>query len=91
MERLAWLETVLANVDPRVTLSTFIKEGNSKLTLSQDPEIREVSPRILGVLQQRLESQYMRIAEIDPRDLALKRIPSLAKQARDLKSLTGQR
>ena len=33
----------------------------------------------------------MRIAEVDPRDLALKRIPSLVKQARDLKILTGQR
>lgn len=91
MERLAWLETVLGNIDPRVMPSASLNEEDSKLTLWQDPEIREVSPRILDVLQQRLEGQYMRIAEIDPRDLALKRIPSLAKQVRDLKGLTGQR
>ncbi|KAI9873158.1 MAG: hypothetical protein M1830_000760 [Pleopsidium flavum] len=68
MERLHWLETVFATIDPR------------------DPEIREVAPKIMDVLSQRLEGQYMRIAEADPRDPVLRKIPPLTRQARELKS-----
>jgi hypothetical protein len=70
MDRLAWLETVFATIDPR------------------DPEIREVAPRIMDVLCQRLESEYMRISMANPRDLSLHKIPLLVRQARELKERT---
>ncbi|KAL8786605.1 MAG: hypothetical protein Q9195_008127 [Heterodermia aff. obscurata] len=72
MERLAWLEVVFANIDPR------------------DSEIREVAPRIIPVLGSRLESQYMRTAEANPRDLSLRRIPPLARSARELVAIAEQ-
>jgi hypothetical protein len=57
-------------------------------TLCQDPEIREVAPRIMDVLCQRLESEYMRISMANPRDLSLHKIPLLVRQARELKERT---
>ncbi len=40
----------------------------------------------MDVLSQRLEGQYMHIAEADPRDPVLRKIPPLTRQARELKS-----
>ncbi|KAA6410073.1 MAG: hypothetical protein FRX48_06687 [Lasallia pustulata] len=54
----------------------------------KDPEIRDVVPSILDVLSQRLEGQYMRIAEIDPRDPVLRKIPPLTRRARELRALS---
>ncbi|KAI9813972.1 MAG: hypothetical protein M1827_003436 [Pycnora praestabilis] len=53
----------------------------------RDPDIIEVAPRIMDVLSQRLEGLYMRIAEIDPHDPVLRKIPPLTRQAKELKSL----
>lgn len=39
----------------------------------------------MDVLSQRLEGLYMRIAETDPRDPVLRKIPALARQAKELK------
>ncbi|MCJ1377162.1 hypothetical protein MMC17_000254 [Xylographa soralifera] len=50
----------------------------------QDPDVREVAPRIMNVLSQRLESQYMRLAEMDHRDPVLQKIPPLARRAREV-------
>ncbi|CAD6575433.1 MAG: hypothetical protein ASARMPREDX12_005182 [Alectoria sarmentosa] len=47
----------------------------------RDPEIRDVAGRILEVLSQRLEGEYMRIAEEEPQNPALRKIPTLARQA----------
>lgn len=88
MERLTWLEIVFATIDSRVSyLRNLYSVAKTKLTLQQDPEIREVLPSILEVLSQRLEGQYMRIAEIDPRDPALRKIPPLTRHARELRAL----
>ena len=54
--------------------------------ISQDPEIRDVAGKILEILITRLEGEYMSIAEEDPQNPALRKIPSLARQARELKS-----
>jgi hypothetical protein len=53
--------------------------------LPQDPDIREVAPRIMDILVQRLESLYMTIAENDMRDPLLRRIPPLSHRARELR------
>jgi hypothetical protein len=52
----------------------------------QNPEISEVAGRILEVLNQRLEGEYMRIAEEDPQSPALRKIPALARHARELRA-----
>ena len=52
----------------------------------QDPEIRDVAGRILEVLNQRLEGEYMRINEEEPQSPALRKIFALARRARELKS-----
>ena len=84
MERLSWLETVFRLVNPRVSVS---QHSPRKLAnISQHSEIREVAGKILEILSQRLEGEYMRIAEEDPQNLALRKIPGLARQARELKS-----
>ena len=59
-----------------------------KLTLCQEPEIREIAGRILEVLSQRLEGEYMRIAEEEPQNPALRKIPGLARRSRELRSYT---
>ena len=53
--------------------------------IQQDLEIREVAPRIMDVLSQRLEGGYMNIAVVNPHDQALQMIPALVKHARELK------
>ena len=57
------------------------------LTLPQSEETREVGGRILEVLTQRLEGEYMRIAEDDPSNSALRTIATLTKQSKELRRL----
>lgn len=85
MERLTWLDTVFHAINPRVSPSLPFSTS-SQLTPFQDPEISEVAPRILEVLNQRLEGEYMHIAEADPQSLALLRIPTLARLVRELRA-----
>ncbi|KAL1967307.1 hypothetical protein VTN77DRAFT_3353 [Rasamsonia byssochlamydoides] len=51
----------------------------------RDPDIREVAPRIMDILTQRLESLYMSIAENNPHDPILRKIPPLSRRARELR------
>ncbi|KAL2007658.1 hypothetical protein VTN00DRAFT_7640 [Thermoascus crustaceus] len=50
-----------------------------------DPDIREVAPKIMDILIQRLESLYMAIAENNPHDPILRKIPPLSRRARELR------
>ena len=87
-ERLTWLEAVFHSINPRVSIPSSIHHTSVSdcLIHFQDPEIRDVAGRILEVLSQRLEGEYMRIAEDEPQNPALRKIPSLAKNARELRS-----
>jgi len=53
--------------------------------LVQDPDIREVAPKIMDILIQRLENLYMSIAENTPHDPILRKIPPLSRRARELR------
>lgn len=54
----------------------------------RDPEIREVAPKIMDVLQQRMQGAYMMLAEGNPQDPALRKVSALARQINDIKQLT---
>lgn len=55
----------------------------------KDDDIREVAPKIMDVLSQRLQGAYMSLSEADPGDPALKRISGLNRQVMEIKRLTG--
>lgn len=55
----------------------------------KDDDIREVAPKIMDVLSQRLQGAYMSLSEADPSDPALKRISSLNRQVMEIKRLAG--
>ncbi|KAL9104447.1 MAG: hypothetical protein Q9163_000599 [Psora crenata] len=68
-ERLAWLETALACVDPN------------------EPDIQKVARKVLDVISQRLQSNYMRIAEDEPTNPMLRQIAALSRRSRELMNL----
>ncbi|GAB7357413.1 hypothetical protein MBLNU459_g8343t3 [Dothideomycetes sp. NU459] len=54
----------------------------------KDPEIREVVPKIMDVLQQRMQGAYMQIAEVNVQDPALRKVSVLSRQISEIKSFT---
>ncbi|KAL1306525.1 hypothetical protein AAFC00_005216 [Neodothiora populina] len=54
----------------------------------QDPEIREVAPKIMDVLQQRMQGAFMTIADVNGQDPALRKISHLSRQIAEIKNLT---
>lgn len=60
--------------------------------LTQDPELSPVAGRIIDVLSQRLESEYMQIAEEQSQSpdqvQALRKIAFLTRRAKELRALT---
>lgn len=54
--------------------------------LSQDPEISDVLPRIMAVLQDRLRACYMRIMAENPQDPLVVHIAPLSRRVRALQN-----
>jgi hypothetical protein len=70
------------NVDERLSwLNTVLSTINLN-----DPEIREVAPKIMDVLQQRMQGAYMSIAENDVQNPALRLVSGLSRQINDIKN-----
>lgn len=93
-ERLSWLEGVLAVLDPMVALPSHATRDTRGIEADrfpppQDPEIHEICHRIMAVVVQRLEQLYMSTAERNMGDPILRRIPSIARRARELSSLAA--
>ena len=55
----------------------------------KDDDIKEVAPKIMDVLSQRLQAAYMNISEANPSEPALKRISALNRQVVEIKRLAG--
>lgn len=55
----------------------------------KDEDIKEVAPKIMDVLSQRLTGAYMNISEANPSEPALKRISALNRQVVEIKRLAG--
>ncbi|BCR83905.1 uncharacterized protein ACHE_11307S [Aspergillus chevalieri] len=51
----------------------------------RDADIREVAPKIMDILTQRLESLYMNVAQTNPHDPVIRRIAPLSRRARELR------
>ncbi|OJJ44143.1 hypothetical protein ASPZODRAFT_72378 [Penicilliopsis zonata CBS 506.65] len=93
--------TYLTSLSPIVALSVGVAVTTSLVTnISErlawlevvlqtvnvmDPDLREVAPKIMDILIQRLESLYMTIAENTPHDPVLRKIPPLSRRARELR------
>lgn len=57
---------------------------------TQDPDIRDVAPKIMDVLHQRLQGAYMQLAESEPRDdHALRKMFALTRQIVDVRTMLG--
>jgi hypothetical protein len=70
------------HVDERLSwLSTVLSTINL-----DDPEIREVAPKIMDVLQQRMQGAYMSIAENNVQDPALRVVSVLSRQINEIKN-----
>jgi hypothetical protein len=76
LQRLAWLEVGLHIINPAVSSPTLtaVKET---LTTSQTPEIADVFPKVLEVMQTRLQQTYMTIAERNHADPILRNLATL--------------
>jgi WD40 repeat protein/GGDEF domain-containing protein len=86
--RLEWLGTIVSNIDASVssihrkqTLPFHCTDLNH-----QDSDIRDVAPKIMEVLYQRLQGAYMQLAEMEPRDdNALRKMVALTRQIADVR------
>lgn len=56
--------------------------------LVKDPEIHEICHRIMVVVVQRLEQLYMNTAEKNHQNPVLRKIPNIARRARELSALS---
>ncbi|THW30589.1 hypothetical protein D6D23_00052 [Aureobasidium pullulans] len=70
------------NVDERLQ---WLSAVLSTINLN-DTEIREVAPKIMDVLQQRMQGAYMSIAENNVQDPALRIVSGLSRQINDIKN-----
>jgi hypothetical protein len=57
------------------------------LTCFQHQEVREMIPKIMDVLIQRMEHMYMGLSESNDGDPVLKKLPSLWRKAKQLKQV----
>lgn len=80
-KRLEWLGAIINNIDHQVCCTDLSAYPLRTKILSQDPDIRDVAPKIMDVLYQRLQGAYMQLAESQPRDdESLKRMVMLTRQ-----------
>ncbi|KAL4898321.1 hypothetical protein BDV59DRAFT_166644 [Aspergillus ambiguus] len=91
----------LTNLSPIVALSVGVAVTSSLRTNAaqrlmwlevvlqtinlQDKDIREVAPRIMEILLQRLNALYMDVVKVNPHDPITRKIAMLSRRVRDLK------
>ena len=86
-ERLRWLEMCFARIPPTVRspwVDHPVRDRADEECHLQDRDVREVLPKVMDVLIQRLERLYMSINESNPQDPVRGRIAPLVRTARDL-------
>lgn len=90
-KRLEWLGTIITNIDQNVRRHHPQSHPEHLLTyFEQDPDIRDVAPKIMDVLYQRLQGAYMMLAESPQREeQALRKTASLTRQIGELRRVLG--
>jgi hypothetical protein len=81
-ERLVWLDAVLRSVNPSVSLSNslhFILTNKI-----QDAEIRDIVPKIMDVINQRLTAAYIQLNESTPGSPLLRAISQLVNKCNEM-------
>ncbi|KAI7133754.1 hypothetical protein KC352_g30841 [Hortaea werneckii] len=73
------------NVDARLE---WLAEVLSQMNIS-DPDIRDVAPKIMDVISQRLQGAYMEMSESNPSDPRLRRLSALNRQVNEVRRVTG--
>lgn len=82
-QRLAWLEAVLQSVNPHVS-HPFVTSPDSNTNCVKDNEIRDIVPKIMDVMSQRLTNKYIELNETTPGNPLLRRISALSRRCNDL-------
>lgn len=68
-KRLEWLGTIVSNIDAAVSDNDLRPLGGLCFAdFKQDADIRDVAPKIMDVLVQRLSGAYMHLSDSEPRD-----------------------
>ncbi|KAJ5833097.1 hypothetical protein N7474_001408 [Penicillium riverlandense] len=90
LARLSPIMTLSVGVAVTSSLQTNISQRLSWLEVvlqtvdARDNDLREVAPRIMDILSQRLNNLYMTVAERNPHDPILRMIAPLSRRAREL-------
>ena len=83
-ERLMWLDAVLKSVNPNVSLSTYVHHCDVANTSLQDAEIRDIIPKIMDVVVQRLTAAYIELNENTPGSQLLRVISQLVSKCNQM-------
>lgn len=86
MQRISWLETVLVAFQEQSAAGNLVSHVapptlSPALTKSQEDQVREIIPKIMGIYAQRLEHLFMRISNLSAHDPTLKRLSAMVAMA----------
>ena len=82
-ERLMWLNAVFISVNPNVSASLLLTSF-PELTFYQDADIRDIIPKIMDVVVQRLTTAYIQLNESTPGSPLLRVISQLVTKCNDM-------
>lgn len=82
-ERLVWLDAVLSSFNPSVRYITSSLESDF-INTRQDADIRDIVPKIIDVVNQRLTTAYIKLNESTPGSPLLRRISALVNKGNEL-------
>lgn len=95
LERVSPLVMLSVSVAITASLETYVDQRLEWLgvVLSNidlnDSDMKDMAPKIMDVLSQRLQGMYMSVSERDPNEPALRRISQLHKQVGEVRRLAG--
>ncbi len=89
-ERLVWLDAVLSSVNPHVS-HTIAHTDSFANPLYQDTEIRDIVPKIMDIIKQRLTTAYIQLNESAnaPNNPLLRRISALVNKCNEMTHAAG--
>jgi len=94
MQRISWLETVLLAFQEQSAAGNLVSDSipqmlGPALTNSQEDQVCEILPKIMGIYAQRLEHLFMRISNLSAHDPTLKRLHTMVAVANRIQAEYG--